>query len=73
MELGIACGPANVDAHVAAFDPAQLLQALQERCDSSRRFRIVCGQTQEHADAPHSLGLLRVRDDGHAPPRRPVA
>ena len=41
--VGIACGPAVVDPHVAAVGPAQLLQPLQERRDAGLRFRIVRG------------------------------
>ena len=45
----------------AAIGPAQLRQALQERPDAGLKFRIVRGCGQEHADAPHPLGLLRAR------------
>ena len=58
--VDIACGPASVDPHVAAIGPAQLLQTLHERRDSSLRFQIVCGQRHEHADMPHGLVLLRA-------------
>jgi hypothetical protein len=37
------------------------LQLLQEGRDASLFFRIVCGPVQEHADATHPIGLLRVR------------
>ena len=52
--------PADIDPHVAAVGPAQLLQALQERRDAGcvpDRPR----PCHEHADAPHPLGLLRAR------------
>ena len=39
--VGITPAPTSVDPHVAAVDPAQLLQSLQERRDASLRFRIV--------------------------------
>ena len=42
--LGIACAPADVDLHVAAVGPAQLLQPLQERREAGLSFRIVRGQ-----------------------------
>jgi len=64
--LGIAGAPALVDPHVAAVGPAQLLQALQERCQTYLSFRTVCGHAHEHADAPHALALLRAR--GKRPP-----
>src|SRR5262249_59334659 len=56
--VGIAQGPADVDPHVAAVGPAQLLQPLQERCVAGLPFRIVLDQVREHADAPHPVGLL---------------
>jgi hypothetical protein len=65
--IGITGAPAGVDPHVAAIDPAQLLQALQECREASLAFRIVRRQAHEHADAPHLLGLLRAR---HERPRR---
>ena len=67
---GIGCGPAGVDPHVAADGPAQLRQPLQERPDPGLKFRIVRGCGQEHADAPHPLGLLRARRERPRPPRR---
>src|SRR6266481_5604938 len=58
---GTGRGPASVDAHVAADGPPRLLQPLQERPDAGLKFRIVGGCGQEHADASHTLGLLRAR------------
>ena len=69
--VGIAAAPAIFDPHVAADGPAQLLQPLQERSDAGLRFGIVRGQVREHADAPHSLGLLRPRRE--RPRRRRTA
>ena len=68
---GIGRGPAGVDPHVAADGPAQLRQRLQERPDAGLKFRIVRGCGQEHADAPHPLGLLRARRE--RPRRRRAA
>jgi hypothetical protein len=59
--LGIACGPTVVDPHVAADSPAPFLQPLQKHANAGLSFRIVRGQMHEHADAPHTLGLLRGR------------
>ena len=42
-------------------DFPQLLQPLQERRYSGLPFRIVLGQVRKHADATHSLRLLRAR------------
>jgi hypothetical protein len=39
----------------------QLPKPLLKRRDAVLCFRIVRGQRHEHADVPHSLGLLRVR------------
>ena len=61
-QIGFACGPADVDPHVAAFAPAQLLQPLPERRHAGLTFRIVCGAGYEHADAPHPLALPRARE-----------
>jgi hypothetical protein len=33
---------------------------LQERPDAGLKFRIVRGCGQQHADAPHPVGLLRA-------------
>src|SRR5262245_22429623 len=59
--LGIACGPAIVDAHVAAVGPAKFLQPLHERREAGLTFRIARGQRMEHAYAPYPLALLRAR------------
>ncbi len=59
--LGIARGPASVDLHVAAVDPAQLLQPLQECGEAGLPFHIVRGERHEHADAPHAVRWLRAR------------
>src|SRR5262245_57856085 len=61
--VGVGRGPARLDLQVAAGSPAQLLQALQERRDADLCVGIVRGQGHEHADALHSLGLLRARRD----------
>ena len=39
--LGIAGAPTPVDLHVAVIDPAQALQAFQERPQASLSFRAV--------------------------------
>ena len=45
-----------------------------ERREAGLKFRIVRGCGQEHADAPHALGLLRARRERpSAPPRRRAA
>jgi hypothetical protein len=37
------------------------LQRLTERSNPSLKFHIVCSRTQEDADTPHLLALLRPR------------
>jgi hypothetical protein len=59
--IGITDAPAGVDPHVAAINPAQLLQALQECREASLALRIVRRQAHEHANASHLLRLLRAR------------
>src|SRR5262249_10934359 len=69
--FGVICAPTIVDPHVAAVSPAQLLELLQKRTDPCHSFRIVRGQRGQHADAPHSLALLRPRRE--RPRRRRAA
>jgi hypothetical protein len=39
------------------YNPAQILEALQQRGDIGLSLRITLGVSHEHADAPHPLGL----------------
>ena len=59
--VGLGRGPARVDVYVAAVAPAQLLQALLERCDPGLIVSIIGGRGQKHADAPHAVALLGAR------------
>src|SRR6516164_6650910 len=59
--VGIVLAPAEVDPHIAAIAPAQLLQGLLERREAGLTLRIVCGPAHEYADAPHTPALLRTR------------
>src|SRR5215472_17487056 len=68
--LHIAPGPAGIDLHIAAIGPAQLFQALLERCDAGFCLWIIHGEWYEHAYSPHALGRLRARRDR---PRRRAA
>src|SRR5262249_9304709 len=52
---------ASVDADIAAFRPSTLFQPLPECRHAGLGFRTVLGARYEHADAPHSLALLRAR------------
>src|SRR5262249_1013520 len=46
---------------VTAHGPARALQRLLEHRAAGDRFRIVLGQTAQHADEPHPACLLRAR------------
>src|SRR6516225_10046958 len=52
---------ASIDVDIAAFRPSTLFQPLPECRKASLAFRIVLGERDEHADAPHPLALLRAR------------
>jgi hypothetical protein len=58
---GLAPRPPNFDPHIAALGPAQLLQRLLKRYEVVLLTRIVRVQVEEHSDAAHALGLLRLR------------
>jgi hypothetical protein len=63
--VGITRTAAMVDAQVAAIDPAELFQPLEEGSYPSSHVLIVrCGSDQ-HPDAPHPLALLRARRTRH--------
>src|SRR5262249_21781711 len=51
-------GPTVLDANVAPHGPARGLQRLLERRTAGNRFRIILGENNEDAHAPHPLGLL---------------
>src|SRR5262245_38365969 len=60
---GIARGPARLDPQIAALEPAQFLETLQERSMANQSLGIILGEIREHADAPHPLALLRARHE----------
>ena len=59
--VGIARGPAGINAHVSAVGPAQLLQPLYERREAGLCYRVIRDRIYEHADPPQAVGLLRSR------------
>src|SRR5262245_9414953 len=62
MSLNVAgIGPAGIDPQVAALAPSQLAERLCERGEPGLPLGIVRGDIREHANAPHSLDLLRAR------------
>src|SRR5258707_1436706 len=61
MSLNVAgIGPAGIDPQVAALAPSQLAERLCERGEPGLPLGIVRGDIREHANAPHSLDLLRA-------------
>src|SRR6516164_6491725 len=58
--VGVAGGPASVDAKIAAFCPPQFLQPLAQGRNACLSVRIVRSQHQD-GEAPHTLRLLRAR------------
>src|SRR5262249_4015823 len=61
--LGFAAAPTGVDAHIAADDPTRLRKCLLEGPDPGLKVRIVRSGRQQHADAPHALALLGLRNE----------
>src|SRR6516165_9858727 len=57
--------PVDVHPHVAAIDPAQLLQRLSKRGQPGLILRIVLGYGQENTDEPH---IRRSQAPISAPP-----
>src|SRR6516165_4552985 len=52
---------AIVNTDIAAFRPSTLPEPLPECREAGPYFRIVLGKAHQHADPPHSVGLLRAR------------
>jgi len=61
--LDIPAEPAIVDLDIAAFAPAEVLQAPAECRDPALALWIVLRYVDQHADPPHPLGLLRARGE----------
>jgi hypothetical protein len=59
--VGIPGRPAGLEAHVAALDPARLLQPLRKLRQRGLELLICGGLAQQHADGAHTLALLRAR------------
>src|SRR5215470_312832 len=58
--IGVAGGPASIDAKIAAFRPPEFLQPLAQGRNASLSVCIVRSQ-HYYGEAPHTLGLLRAR------------
>jgi hypothetical protein len=61
--LRSAGGPTNVEPHVAAVYPTQLMKPLREARNPKRSLRIVFAERHEHTDAPKTVRLLRARHE----------
>src|SRR5262249_9105322 len=70
-ELGVARGPAVLEADVVAFLPAELLHRLPERREPRLRFGVALGSRRDDPDPPHPFGPLRPRRE--RPRRRRTA
>jgi hypothetical protein len=66
--IDVIAAPTKVNPHVAAIGPTQVRKPLRERGEVRLIDGIVFVASQEHADAPHALGLLRAC--GERPRRR---
>jgi hypothetical protein len=62
VRLGGGWRPTDIDLDVATDGPAQLLQHLQERAEPALKSRVILGRGEKHADPPHPIRLLRVRN-----------
>jgi hypothetical protein len=59
--IDVIAGPPKVHQHVTAIGPTQDRKRLSERRNENLPLRIVFVELHEHANAPHAVGLLRVR------------
>jgi hypothetical protein len=66
--IGVTAAPPRVHSHVAATGPTQVRKRLRERRVDELPPWIVFVERHEHADAPHAVALLRLRQ--HRPHRR---
>jgi hypothetical protein len=58
--LQIGPGKSVFNVNVASFDPPRIAHTQSERLEAGIRFRIIFGDAQQQAHAPHSVGLLRL-------------
>src|SRR5262249_34056793 len=59
--IGIGGGKTCVKPDVASLSPSQLKQPLLEHCYAGLDHWVVFSESDEHADPPHPIWLLRLR------------
>ena len=64
--FGVARCPSVIDVNIGADDPTMPLQGVIKSAHAGLVFRVLLFAGNEHADVPHSRGLLRPRRSGHA-------
>jgi hypothetical protein len=60
IAIDVAGSPTVIDAHIAADDPAQFAEPLQEGCVAGLVFRIIRYPRHEHAEPRYARWLLRA-------------
>ena len=68
---GVAAAPTIVNQEIFALGPAEFSKPCSERCYVGLCYWVAFSLRQQHADAPHLLGLLRARRE--RPRRRRAA
>src|ERR1039458_6350466 len=57
----VTASPAVIDLEIAALAPTELVETLPKYRNARTCVRVVLGGRHQHANPPHSLGLLRTR------------
>ena len=57
----VTASPAVIDLEIAALAPTELVETLPKYRNARTCVRVVLGGRHQHADAPHPIGLLRMR------------
>src|SRR5262245_44197914 len=62
---GVSRPPAIIEQQIPPIDPTHFLERIVEGVGADLPFWIIRSQVHEHSDAPHWLGLLRLRSERH--------
>src|ERR1035438_6228828 len=62
-EVDVTASPAVIDPEIAALVPPELVEPLPKCRNARTCVRVVLGRRHQHANPPHSLGLLRTHRD----------